>query len=107
MINQVKIEGTVVYLKKIDEDGRIITNFTIKTEEGDYFYVSIKDDIDIRKGKNVLVEGKLKQIRWISSSGEWRSLVQIIAKNVQMQQKRKKKKETKILDIDDIDLIEI
>lgn len=92
MINEVRIEGSVVYVKKIDDGEEIMTDFTIKTKDGDYFYISMDGDIDIKEGMNVLVEGKLKQIRWTSSDGKWRSMVKIIGKNIQVKQKQKKKK---------------
>jgi single-stranded DNA-binding protein len=42
------------------------------------------------------VEGKLKQIRWTSSDGKWRSMVKIIGKSIQVQQKQKRKKKREI-----------
>jgi hypothetical protein len=92
MINEVRIEGSVVYLKKIDDGEEIMTDFTIKTKDGDYFYISMEGDIDIKEGMDVLVEGRLKQIRWASFDGKWRSMVKIIGKNIQVKQKQKKKK---------------
>ena len=100
-VNVIVVEGGVVRDPelKYTSDGLAYTRFSVanssisfkngeKTEEVSYFDISAWGKLAevcstyLKKGKKVIISGKLKQSRWKAEDGKNRSAIKIIAQDI-------------------------
>ena len=100
-VNIIVVEGGVVSLPelKYTSDGLAYTRFAVanssitfkngqKSEEVSYFDISCWGKLAeictsyLKKGKRIIVSGKLKQSRWKAEDGKTRSNIKIIAQDI-------------------------